>query len=95
VADDYITKPFMRVIARTRSLCRKGDGGASHGAGVVQDIQQFRFDGMTAIPVRLEPPVTVRTGIDQRRFQTDLFLNRPERVLSRDQLMDLIGGWSR
>jgi DNA-binding response OmpR family regulator len=100
-ADDYITKPFhvREVIARTRSvLRRKGDGGVT-GAGVVQDIQQFRFDGMTAIPVRLE--LLDRDGAHCELTSGDfklltVFLNRPERVLSRDQLMDLIGGvdWS-
>jgi DNA-binding response OmpR family regulator len=54
---------------------------------------------MTAIPVRLE--LLDRDGAHCELTSGDfklltVFLNRPERVLSRDQLMDLIGGvdWS-
>ncbi|WP_299740174.1 response regulator transcription factor [uncultured Roseobacter sp.] len=107
-ADDYITKPFhvREVIARIRSVLRRaGDKSTArqdaHAPGA-QDAEggaHFRFDGMTAFPDRLE--VLDRKGLDCRLTSGDfkllsVFLHRPKRVLSRDQLMDLTGGaeWS-
>lgn len=108
-ADDYITKPFhvREVIARIRSVLRRAGGlgamqPADPGETVVPDAEgglHFCFDGMTAIPDRLEL-------IDRNNTECNLtsgdfkllfvFLERPNRILSRDQLMDLTGGlqWS-
>ena len=109
-ADDYITKPFhiREVIARIRSVLRRaGDSGAenrvSHSrtpaAKQPEKIVRYCFDGMTADPDRLE--LVDRAGADcgltSGEFKLLLvFLERPKRVLSRDQLMDLTGGqdWS-
>jgi DNA-binding response OmpR family regulator len=108
-ADDYITKPFhvREVIARVRSLLRRS--GASTTA-VLSDVpaatdkQQptlsgLAFDEMTAIPDRFE--LRDRVGGDCALTSGDfrlllVFLQRAKRILSRDQLMDLIGGgaWS-
>ncbi|MDT8328538.1 MAG: response regulator transcription factor [Roseovarius sp.] len=69
-------------------------GGALGEAGVT-----YCFDGITALPDRLE--VLDRDGADCKLTTGDfkllgVFLERPKRVLSRDQLMDLVGGieWS-
>lgn len=106
-ADDYITKPFhvREVIARVRSVLRRTEGNAepqteAHtGAKANGTGQQFVFDGMTADPDRME--LSDRNGRDCGLTSGDfklltVFLNRPKRVLSRDQLMDLTGGqeWS-
>lgn len=110
-ADDYITKPFhiREVIARIRSVLRRArQGPARKEAGVEPGnprapsgdrSQCLAFDGMVAIPDRLE--LINRAGEDCPLTSGDyrllmLFLERPKRVLSRDQLMDLIGGqaWS-
>lgn len=107
-ADDYITKPFhiREVIARVRSVLRRVD---QNTPSLYDDAlkqkpppntdQHFEFDGMNAIPDRLE--LLDRNGADCGLTSGDfkllnIFLHRPERVLSRDQLMDLIGGieWS-
>lgn len=106
-ADDYITKPFhvREVIARIRSVLRRTSQPAETtqqttfvDAPVVES-SEFCFDGMTAIPDRLE--LLDRSGADCGLTSGDfklllVFLERAKRVLSRDQLMDLTGGveWS-
>jgi hypothetical protein len=68
--DNFITKPFTCASLRGPAFCAARAIGGVTGAGVVQDIQQFRFDGMTGDPRPVGTKiVTVRTGIDQRRFQ--------------------------
>ena len=98
-ADDYITKPFhvREVIARIRSVLRRS--GDAQDQPPKASIGHFVFDGMAAYPDRLE--LMDRDGADcgltSGDFKLlDVFLNRPKRVLSRDQLMDLTGGleWS-
>jgi DNA-binding response OmpR family regulator len=104
-ADDYITKPFhvREVIARIRSVLRRaGDATASEilisvpkSDRSTTDSLRYCFDGMTAIPNRLE--LEDRSGNDCALTSGDfkllsIFLDRPKRVLSRDQLMDLSGG---
>lgn len=108
-ADDYITKPFhvREVIARIRSVLRRSGNGPAENVDGSPNVTPksrdespaFRFDGMTAIPDRLE--LIDRDGRDCALTSGDfkllsVFLERPKRVLSRDQLMDLTGGieWS-
>lgn len=108
-ADDYITKPFhlREVMARIRSVLRRaGESGSVQKNAQLSPVQreaessqQFCFDGMTAIPDRL-------VLLDRHNLECELtsgdfkllavFFERPKRVLSRDQLMDLTGGieWS-
>ena len=108
-ADDYITKPFhvREVVARVRSVLRRAptagpihesQNAPTHSTNAEESVQ-FRFDGMTAIPDRLV--LMDRMGGDCGLTSGDfklltVFLERPKRVLSRDQLMDLTGGleWS-
>lgn len=103
-ADDYITKPFhvREVVARIRSVLRRaaprGETGPAPQAAPavrVQDSVHYRFDGMVAVPDRLE--LIARNGAEQALTSGEfrllrVFLDRPKRVLSRDQLMDLTGG---
>lgn len=107
-ADDYITKPFhvREVIARIRSVLRRADAPPTQDDAEITspsddaaESPHFGFDGMTAIPDRLE--LIDRTGTSRALTSgdfklLDVFLRRPKRVLSRDQLMDLTGGigWS-
>ncbi|MFK7837443.1 MAG: response regulator [Sulfitobacter sp.] len=106
-ADDYITKPFhvREVIARIRSVLRRFE--VAHPPKEETLVAQkpalastrYHFDGMTAIPD--EFALIDRKGADSPLTSgdfklLDVFLTRPKRVLSRDQLMDLTGGieWS-
>ncbi|HEY9040132.1 MAG TPA: response regulator transcription factor [Roseovarius sp.] len=107
-ADDYITKPFhlRELVARVKSVLRRArirdadpsvQPAASSGEdqNIAPDSETFRFDGLTAIPDRFE--LLDRNGKPCDLTSADFkllseFLLRPKRVLSREQLMDLIGG---
>lgn len=108
-ADDYITKPFhvREVIARIKSVLRRSGQTESHQEDLgeralrrpLDQSEHLRFDGMTAIPDQME--LLDRSGADCGLTSGDFkllmaFVERPKRVLSRDQLMDLMGGheWS-
>lgn len=108
-ADDYITKPFhvREVVARIRSVLRRAEDSKGYeDASCARPLRECKeasahycFDGLTAVPERLE--LMDRDGEDCRLTSGDfkllnVFLERPKRVLSRDQLMDLTGGieWS-
>jgi DNA-binding response OmpR family regulator len=106
-ADDYITKPFhvREVLARIRSVLRRSETTSKVSQGVVETVVSspahalesvhFSFDGMIAIPdqMRLMDRSGVECGLTSGDFKLlDVFLSRPKRVLSRDQLMDLTGG---
>lgn len=95
-ADDYITKPFhiREVIARVRSVLRRSSG-VEQQPPALSDRGSRAFDGMRAHMDRME--LVDRNGADCGLTSGDfklltVFLDRPKRVLSRDQLMDLTGG---
>jgi DNA-binding response OmpR family regulator len=97
-ADDYVTKPFhMReVVARIKSVLRRSAQSASP-APDPNGSAAWQFDDMVAVP--LEMKLFDRTGapidLTSGEFKLlDVFLTRPKRVLSREQLMDLTGGYS-
>lgn len=98
-ADDYITKPFhvREVVARVRSVLRRS-AQASPAPEEEDTGVCLTFDGMTARVDRME--LIDRSGEDCGLTSGDfkllkVFLDRPKRVLSRDQLMDLTGGIER
>jgi two-component system, OmpR family, response regulator len=92
-ADDYLGKPFnpRELIARVRAVLRRG-GEAPPQAS---DAKIYRFEGFTAEPQtrRVTGPDggdIALTGAEFDLLRT--FLERPGRVLSRDQLLDLTRG---
>lgn len=106
-ADDYITKPFhvREVIARIRSVLRRSQAPAPHTESVSDSLPRdtgsmhYCFDGLTAVPDQMQ--LLDRTDTECELTSGDfklleVFLHRPKRILSRDQLMDLTGGteWS-
>jgi len=108
-ADDYITKPFhiREVVARIRSVLRRtGEAGGKTISSRSGDMAErtdespkFSFDGLIAVPDRMElmDRDGKECGLTSGDFKLlSVFMERPKRVLSRDQLMDLIGGqgWS-
>ncbi|MCX8226773.1 MAG: response regulator [Sulfitobacter sp.] len=106
-ADDYITKPFhvREVLARIRCVLRRSENiqvPLQETVKAFTDEQEHipesvhvSFDGLVAIPdeMRLIDRCGVDCGLTSGDFRLlDVFLKRPKRVLSRDQLMDLTGG---
>jgi two-component system OmpR family response regulator len=93
-ADDYVAKPFnpRELLARVRAVLRRA---ASAGHGSEQSSGLLRFAGWTLDTGRrqlLSPEgalVTLSTG----EFDLLLaFVERPQRTLSREQLLDLARG---
>lgn len=98
-ADDYVTKPFhMReVLARIRTVMRRAKPTASaQGPGAATEtIERYGFDGWE-LDVATRDVLAADGGhILLTAGEFDLlmaFLRHPNRVLSRDQLMDLVKG---
>lgn len=92
-ADDYVCKPFdlRELLARIRSVLRR----AQPSPNPVTSGQRYVFDGMCLDAAR--HTLTGRNGEDVglTTGEIDLlqvFLDRPQQVLSRDQLMNAIHG---
>ncbi len=108
-ADDYITKPFhvREVLARVKTVLKRipktqetmnnSSAQTKFEDKNVEDDFSYAFDGMVARPAHFE--LLDRSGKKIELTSGDfrlltVFLDRPKRILSRDQLMDLIGGLS-
>ncbi len=106
-ADDYITKPFhvREVIARVKSVLRRSqiaaapaetsDEGLRTAASDTQQTDTLSFDGLRVNLDQFEiigrdgRPIGLTSG-DFRLLR--IFLQHPQRALSRERLMDLLGG---
>jgi two-component system OmpR family response regulator len=93
-ADDYVGKPFnpRELVARIRAVLRRTE---EQGKDAVPESKVFRFDGFTAD--RNTRRVSASDGnevpLTSAEFELLLaFLERPGRVLSRDQLLDITQG---
>lgn len=102
-ADDYIVKPFhMReVVARVRAVLRRyrPDNGAGDVCEPVSDRPRYEFDGWRCDIARREVRAPDGQIVDLTTAEFNLLtilLERPGRVLSRDEIMDLLKGhdWS-
>lgn len=99
-ADDYITKPFhMReVLARVRAVLRRyeaGQGAPTVDAAAAAVPARITFDGWTIDPPRREVRTPDGGPCDLTTAEFNLlllFIERPGRVLSRDEIMDLLKG---
>jgi DNA-binding response OmpR family regulator len=97
-ADDYIAKPFhlREVLARVRSVLRRAGPRAEAGStGAVPPSAQVHFDDFMLDLDRREltGPGQVHIRITSGEFDLlALFARNPHRVLSRDQIMDLLKG---
>lgn len=92
-ADDYLGKPFnpRELVARVRAVLRRGRDNSSTPSGT----GRYLFEGFIADP--FTRAVTDPDGgeVELTGAEFDLlltFLDRPGRVLSRDQLLDLTRG---
>lgn len=102
-ADDYIAKPFhvREVLARVRAVLRRYEAPAASEAPLAdrEAGEVWRFGGWTLDAGRRE--LTSEAGEPQNLTTAEfnmlrMFVQRPSRVLSRDNIMDLLKGheWS-
>lgn len=93
-ADDYLGKPFnpRELVARIRAVLRRGQE-----APLPPEVARYRFEGFVAEPEtrRVVDPDGTEVALTGAEFDLlRVFLDRPGRVLSRDQLLDLTQGRS-
>ena len=94
-ADDYITKPFSNreLLARVRAVLRRCQGRQSTGAPARGTRRRaYRFAGweFNALARRLTDPRGQSVALSNGEFNLLLaFCEAPQRVLSRDQLLNL------
>ncbi|MBU1176139.1 MAG: response regulator [Alphaproteobacteria bacterium] len=93
-ADDYVTKPFnpRELLARIRAVLRR----QAFGGTLAQPLgQEYQFAGwqLDIRTRRLHDPNGTRVALTGAEFDLlAVFCERPGRVLSRDQLIDLTQG---
>jgi two-component system, OmpR family, response regulator len=92
-ADDYLTKPFSprELLARIRALLRRAKAQASV-ADAVNKVRAFRFGGweLNVGLRKLKSPQGEAVELTNGEFSLlTAFLSAPQRVLSRDQLLEL------
>ena len=93
-ADDYLCKPFepRELLARIRNVLRRSESGS---AGDLEHARQLQFAGWTldlaARQLHRTDGVVVALSTGEFRLLKAL-LERPNRVLSRDQLLSLTQG---
>ena len=99
-ADDYLPKPFnpRELLARIRAVLRRGAQSANHAGGLGQgDNEVARFGPFS---LDLSAQALSRDGAEIPLSQAEftllkLFIERPNRALSRDQIMDSLKGYER
>ena len=92
-ADDYLTKPFSprELLARIRALLRRAKAQASV-ADAISAVRAYRFAGWELnIGLRkLKSPKGETVELTNGEFRIlTAFLSAPQRVLTREQLLDL------
>ena len=92
-ADDYITKPFSprELVARMRAILRR----AAESAGGPIAHECYQFAGFLADPASRTVTHDTAGTVDLTGAEFQLLkvlLDRPGRILSRDQLLDLTQG---
>lgn len=93
-ADDYLPKPFnpRELLARIRVLLRRKTGSADMAQGTVYTFAPYRLDVTSHTLTKKGEPVAL-TAAEFTLLR--IFTEHPNRVMSRDQLIDLIKGYDR
>lgn len=96
-ADDYLAKPFVprELLARIRAILRRSRAlppnlEPAHATASVLHFAGWRLDPVARHVVSREGTVVPLSGAEYRLLS--VFLAHPQRVLSRDQLMELTQG---
>jgi two-component system OmpR family response regulator len=93
-ADDYMAKPFStrELLARIRAVLRRGVGRPAEES---RQGERYLFAGwvLNRLTRQLHDPDGVRIALTGAEFDLlAVFCERPRRVLTRDQLLDLTQG---
>jgi DNA-binding response OmpR family regulator len=91
-ADDYLTKPFSprELLARIRTVLRRRRAEVRQGRP--DGVRAFRFDGweLNLNTRRLAAPDGTQVALSNGEFSLlVVLLGAPQRILTRDQLLDL------
>ena len=98
-ADDYLTKPFSprELLARLRALLRRAHTHSAHAPGDAARASLRRF-GTFVLDLAAHRLTRDGVEIHLTGAEFDLlkaFVERPHRVLSRDDLVDVLKGFER
>ncbi|MGZ3306094.1 MAG: response regulator [Asticcacaulis sp.] len=95
-ADDYMSKPFhpRELLARIRAVLRRREGGAARdgdrGGSAVTHFFGWQLDNIKRTLTR---PDEVQVALSNAEFELlRVFLDRPGRALTRDQILDFLHG---
>lgn len=94
-ADDYLAKPFgpRELLARVRAVLRRGGPGAAlPGAAGALAFGPFRLDLVRHVLLHAGREIPLTAG---EFTLLRIFLEHPDQVLTRDQLITLVKGYER
>ncbi|MDH5327792.1 MAG: response regulator [Gammaproteobacteria bacterium] len=94
-ADDYVPKPFnpRELLARIKSVLRRTQGVPLSSEATQTKFYVFNEWGLDVVGRQLVSPQRVIIALTDGEFRLlRVFLEHPNRVLSRDQLLDLTRG---
>jgi two-component system, OmpR family, response regulator len=96
-ADDFIVKPFdlMDLLARVRAVVRRYDSSAGLAAAAPPARRRYRFDGWVFDAGRRElrnNAGDVKSLTDQELLLLELFVQHPQRELSREVIISHLQG---
>ncbi|MEM8551780.1 MAG: response regulator transcription factor [Pseudomonadota bacterium] len=90
-ADDYVVKPFnpRELLARVRAVLRRAPVPSTQGTSARRRFAGWVHDGVSRTIERSGETVPLTSGEDKLLC---VFLDRPQQVLTRQQLLDLTKG---